>query len=320
MIADERNYLEHRHLLGLEDFERREIELILDTARGFREVLDRPIKMVPALRGLTIANLFFENSTRTRMSFELAQKRLSADTVGLSVSTSSVKKGESLRDTARNIEAMRVDMIVMRHGASGAPHMLTQFVDAQVINAGDGCHEHPTQGLLDAYTLRERLGPLDGKRVVIVGDIRHSRVARSNIYALDALGAEVGVCGPATLLPPAVESLGVKVYPRIEDALSEADALNVLRIQLERQGESYFPSTREYRNLFGITPERLEASKRDVVVLHPGPINRNVELDSRVADGPFSVILDQVTNGVAIRMAVTYLLVQKKLEDVDGNR
>ncbi len=305
--------LDRKDLLGLEELSEREIRLILDTAREFREVLDRPIKTVPAMRGFTIANLFYESSTRTKMSFELAQKRLTADSIGLAVAASSVEKGESLRDTARNIEAMRVDMIVMRHSQSGAPHRLAGQVDAHVVNAGDGCHEHPTQGLLDLYTLLENLDELRGKRIVIVGDIAHSRVARSNIHGLLKMGAEVSVCGPPTLIPIGIEDMGVAVYTRIEDALAEADAINVLRIQLERIGTPLFPSTREYARLFGVTPERLETAKRDILVLHPGPINRNVELDSRVADAPGSVILSQVTNGVAIRMAVTYLLAQKTM-------
>ncbi len=305
--------LERKDLLGIEQLEEREIRLILDTAREFREVLDRPIRAVPALRGFTVANLFFESSTRTKMSFELAQKRLSADSIGLAVAASSVNKGESLRDTAQNIEAMQVDMIVMRHSDSGAPHRLAQQVGAHVVNAGDGCHEHPTQGLLDLYTLLEVLHDLRGKRVVIIGDIAHSRVARSNIHGLRKLGAEVGVCGPPSLIPLGIEELGVRVYGRIEDALSEADAINVLRIQLERIGTSRFPSTREYARLFGITPERLTAAGRDILVLHPGPINRNVELDSRVADAADGLILSQVTNGVAIRMAVTYLLAQQTM-------
>ncbi|MAE69484.1 MAG: aspartate carbamoyltransferase [Gemmatimonadetes bacterium] len=306
--------LDRKDLLGLEELSEREIRLILDTAREFREVLDRPIKTVPAMRGFTIANLFYESSTRTRMSFELAQKRLTADSIGLAVTASSVKKGESLRDTARNIEAMRVDMIVMRHSQSGAPHRLAAQIDAHVVNAGDGCHEHPTQGLLDLYTLLENLGDLRGKRIVIIGDIAHSRVARSNIHGLRRMGAQVGVCGPPTLIPVGIEDLGVTVYPTIEEALAEADAINVLRIQLERIGVPLFPSTREYARLFGVTPARLEVAKREVLVLHPGPINRNVELDSRVADAPGAVILSQVTNGVAIRMAVTYLLAQKTMK------
>lgn len=317
-MSPEQGKLERKDLLGLADLSADEIQLILRNAREFREVLDRPIKQVPALRGLTVANLFFENSTRTKMSFELAQKRLSTNSIGLAVSTSSVKKGESLRDTAQNIEAMRVDMIVMRHNQSGAPHRLARQVRAHVVNAGDGCHEHPTQGLLDLYTMQENLGDLRGKRVVIIGDIAHSRVARSNIHGLRKLGARVGVCGPPTLLPLGIEELA-EVYPHIEDALSEADAINVLRIQLERMGAPLLPSTREYSRLFGITPERLERAGREILVLHPGPINRNVELDSRVADGPASVILSQVTNGVAVRMAVTFLLAKNWMEAGHGS-
>jgi aspartate carbamoyltransferase catalytic subunit len=317
MIAESTG-LARKDLLGLEELGADEIQLILRTAREFREVLDRPIRKVPALRGLTVANLFFENSTRTKMSFELAQKRLSTDSIGFAVSTSSVKKGESLRDTAQNIEAMRVDMIVIRHSESGAPQRLAEMVDAHVVNAGDGCHEHPTQGLLDLYTMSEHFADLRGRRVVIIGDIAHSRVARSNIHGLLKLGARVGVCGPPTLLPMGLTELGVDVYSHVEDALAEAEIINVLRIQLERMGVPLFPSTREYAALFGITPERLRAAGHDILVLHPGPVNRNVELDSRVVDAPGSVILSQVTNGVAVRMAVTYLLAKTRLEAGHG--
>lgn len=300
--------LRSRHLLGIEGLTREEISLILDTSVSFKEILDRPIPKVPTLRGKTIANLFFESSTRTRFSFELAEKRLSADTVNFSASTSSILKGETLKDTARNIEAMKIDSVVIRHSAAGAPHFLAHCLDASVINAGDGTHEHPTQALLDMMTLREKFGKLEKLRVVIVGDIEHSRVARSNIFGLKAVGTRVGVCGPVTLLPREVERLGVTIYPRIEDALSEADVLNVLRIQLERQKGGLFPSLREYRTLFGITRERLDRAGREITIMHPGPINRGVEIDSDVADGDYSVILDQVTNGVAVRMAVLYLL------------
>ncbi|HHS12388.1 MAG TPA: aspartate carbamoyltransferase catalytic subunit [bacterium] len=300
--------LKSRHLLGLDGVSREEIGAIMDTAFSFKKVLKRPIPKVPTLRGKTIVNLFYEASTRTRFSFELAEKRLSADTLNFSTSSSSVLKGETLKDTIRNIEAMKIDFVVMRHGASGAPHFLARCIDASVVNAGDGIHEHPTQALLDMMTIQERLGKIKGLQVVIVGDILHSRVARSNIFGLKTLGACVGVCGPATLIPREVESLGVTVYPHIEDALAEADVLNVLRIQLERQKGGLLPSTREYRQLFGITRQRLEQTNRKVTILHPGPINRGVEIDTDVADGPFSVILDQVTNGVAVRMSVLYLL------------
>jgi aspartate carbamoyltransferase catalytic subunit len=300
--------LKNRHLLGLEGVTKQDISLILKTADSFKEILERPIPKVPTLRGKTVVNLFFEPSTRTRISFELAEKRLSADSVNFSASTSSVLKGETLRDTVRNIEAMRIDMVVMRHSAAGAPHFVASFVDAAVINAGDGAHEHPTQALLDMMTIQEKVGKVDGLRVVIVGDILHSRVARSNIHGLKTMGATVGICGPLTLLPRNIEELGVTIYPHIEDAMAEADVLNVLRIQLERQKGGLFPSLREYRALFGITRERLEKTGRDITIMHPGPINRGVEIDSDVADGDYSVILDQVTNGVAVRMAVLYLL------------
>jgi len=297
-----------KHLLGLEDYSQREILHILDTARSFREVIERPIKRVPTLTGVTVVNLFFEPSTRTRISFELAEKRLSADSVSFAASSSSLSKGETLRDTARNIEAMKIDMVVVRHASSGVPFYLSNVVDASIINAGDGIHEHPTQGLLDLYSLREKVEDIVGKRVCIVGDISHSRVAGSNIPGLQKLGAEVAVCGPPTLIPPRIEELGVRVFYNIEEALEFADVLNVLRIQLERQGGGLFPSLREYREMYGITRERLERHKKDWVIMHPGPINRGVEMDTDVADGPYSIILDQVTNGVAVRMAVLYLL------------
>jgi len=300
--------LRSRHLLGLEGVTNDEIGLILDTAVSFKKVLERPIPKVPTLRGKTVVNLFFEPSTRTRFSFELAEKRLSADSVNFSASTSSVLKGETLKDTVKNIEAMRIDFVVMRHSAAGSCYFVAQHVNAAVINAGDGAHEHPTQGLLDMMTLREKMTKLEGLKVVIVGDIEHSRVARSNIFGLKTMGAQVGICGPATLIPREVEQWGVTVFPHIEDALAEADVLNVLRIQLERQKGGLFPSLREYRSLYGITRERLDRLAKEITIMHPGPINRGVEIDSDVADGDYSVILNQVTNGVAVRMAVLYLL------------
>jgi aspartate carbamoyltransferase catalytic subunit len=300
--------LSSRHLLGLQGVPKEDIQLILDTATTFREVLERPIKRVPTLQGKTIVNLFYENSTRTRISFELAEKRLSADSVNFAVSASSVSKGESFKDTMRNIEAMKVDMVVVRHSAAGAPTYLTKICDANVINAGDGIHEHPTQALLDMYSIREKLMKLEGLKVCIVGDISHSRVALSNIYGLKTMGAEVSVCGPLTMIPRYIEELGVKVIHNIDEAIQENDVLNVLRIQLERKAREYFPSIREYAKYFGITEERLEKNGKDVVILHPGPINRGVELSSGVADGLNQIILRQVTNGVAVRMAVLYLL------------
>ncbi|KUO60774.1 aspartate carbamoyltransferase [bacterium BRH_c32] len=300
--------LSSRHLLGLNGVPREDIELILDTAITFREVLDRPIKKVPTLQGKTIVNLFYENSTRTRISFELAQKRLSADTVNFSTSTSSTKKGETFKDTVRNIEAMKLDMIVVRHESAGVPLYLTKISNANIINAGDGLHEHPTQALLDMYSIKERLGKIEGLKVCIVGDVAHSRVALSNIFGLKTMGAQVSVCGPATMMPLGIEKLGVKVYHDINKAIAENDVLNVLRIQLERNAGSTIPSTREYHNYYGITAERIANYNKEIVILHPGPINRGVEITSEVADGPYQVILDQVTNGVAIRMAVLYLL------------
>ena len=282
--------------------------MILDTAEPFKEISERAIKKVPTLRGATIVNLFFEASTRTRVSFEFAEKRLSADTVNVAASGSSVSKGETLVDTARNLEAMRIDMVVIRHGASGAAQFLAERIESNVINAGDGTHEHPTQGLLDMLTLRDHFGKLEGVKVCIVGDVLHSRVARSNIWGLTKMGAEVGVCGPRSLLPNAIDELGVKVFDRVEEAIEWADALNILRLQLERMTAGYIPSLREYNRVFGVSRERLERAPRDILILHPGPMNRGVEIDSDVADGPFSVILDQVTNGVAVRMAVLYLL------------
>jgi len=300
--------LKSRHLLGLENVPEEDINLILDTAVSFKEVLQRPIKKVPTLQGKTIVNLFFESSTRTRVSFELAARRLSADVTSFQASTSSVNKGETLLDTARNIEAMKVDMVVMRHSAVGAPHFLSRMIKSNVINAGDGTHEHPTQALLDMYTIKEKLGRINGLKVCIVGDISHSRVAMSNIYGLKTMGAEVYVCGPATLIPRHIEKLGVKVYHNIDEVIPEVDVLNILRIQLERQSVGLFPSIREYRTYFGINSERLKRAKKDILIMHPGPINRGVELDADVADGNNSVILDQVENGVAIRMAILYLL------------
>ncbi|MCK4436725.1 aspartate carbamoyltransferase catalytic subunit [bacterium] len=306
-----------KDLLGLEELTAEEINFILDTAESFKEISLRPIKKVPALRGKTIVNLFFEPSTRTRTSFELAAKRLSADTVSISASTSSVVKGETLKDTARNIEAMKVDIIIMRHSMPGAPHLLAKEVTPSIVNAGDGAHEHPTQGLLDIFTMREKKGKIKGLKVTIVGDIAHSRVARSNIWGLCKLGAQVSVAGPATLIPPEVERMGVKVYHQVEPAIKSADVINVLRIQMERQHRSLFPSIREYSQLFGINRERLKVARPDILIMHPGPINRGVELDPDIADGPYSVILDQVTNGLAIRMAVLYLLAGGKGEAVN---
>jgi aspartate carbamoyltransferase catalytic subunit len=297
-----------KDLVGLEYLSRDQIQLILDTAEPFKEVSERPIKKVPALRGKTIVNLFFEASTRTRISFEFAEKRLSADTVNVASQGSSVQKGETLVDTAKNLEAMRIDMVVIRHGASGAAQFLGSRIRSNVINAGDGKHEHPTQVLLDLLTLRDRFGRLEGIKVAICGDVLHSRVARSNIWGLLKLGAEVGICGPASLLPRNIQDLGVTILPRIEDAIQWADALNVLRLQLERMEAGFIPSLREYNRVFGVTTERLSKAAKDLVILHPGPMNRGVEIDSDVADGPHSVILPQVTNGVAVRMAVLYLL------------
>ncbi len=297
-----------KDLLGLEPLSAEQIGLILDTAEPFKEISERAIKKVPALRGQTIVNLFFEASTRTRISFEFAEKRLSADTVSVASSGSSVSKGETLVDTARNLEAMRIDMVVIRHGASGAAAFLADRIESNVINAGDGTHEHPTQGLLDLLTLREHFGSLEGLRVCIVGDVLHSRVARSNIWGLKKMGAEVAVCGPKSLLPHAIADFGVTVFPRVEEAIEWAQALNILRLQLERMHGGYIPSLREYNRVFGVSRERLERAPKDVLILHPGPMNRGVEIDSDVADGPHSVILNQVTNGVAVRMAVLYLL------------
>jgi len=304
--------LSSRHLLGIRDLTPEDIHLIFSQADEFKEVLSRPIKKVPTLRDITVANLFFENSTRTRLSFELAEKRLSADVVNFSASTSSVKKGETLVDTVNNILAMKVDMVVMRHASPGAAVFLSRQIGASIINAGDGTHEHPTQALLDAYSIREKLGEVKGKKVAIVGDITHSRVAISNILCLRKLGAEVMVCGPGTLIPRFVETLGARVTNKLEEALEWSDVVNMLRIQLERQesGVPYFPSLREYAMQYGLTAGKLERLGRNLVIMHPGPINRGVEITSEVADGPHSIILDQVENGVAIRMAVIYLLAQ----------
>ena len=300
--------LSSRHLLGLQGVPKEDIQLILDTASTFREILERPIKRVPTLQGKTIVNLFYENSTRTRISFELAEKRLSADSVNFSVGQSSVTKGETLKDTIKNIEAMKVDIVVVRHSAAGVPNFLSRICNSNIINAGDGIHEHPTQALLDMYSIREKFGKLAGLKVCIVGDVAHSRVALSNIFGLKTIGAQVSVCGPSTMIPKFVEELGVNVIHNIDEAIRENDVLNVLRIQLERKAREYFPSIREYANYFGITQERLEKNGKDILILHPGPINRGVELSSEVADGLNQIILQQVTNGVAVRMAVLYLL------------
>jgi len=300
--------LSTKHLLGIKDLTVQDIHLILDTATQFKEVINRPQKKVPTLRDVTIANVFFENSTRTRISFELAQKRLSADTINFAASNSSVKKGETLLDTVNNILAMKVDMVVMRHSSVGAPHFLSKHVKANIINAGDGTHEHPTQALLDCFSIREKLGDLAGKKICIFGDIVHSRVALSNIFALKKLGAEVRVCGPVTLIPKHIESLGVQVSHNLKESLNWCDVANVLRIQLERQQISYFPSLREYSQYFGINKALLDSLNKEIIIMHPGPINRGVEITSDVADSAHSIILDQVENGVAVRMAVLYLL------------
>jgi aspartate carbamoyltransferase catalytic subunit len=300
------------HILGTKYLTPDDLTLILDTARRFKEVINRPIKKVPSLRDVTIANLFFENSTRTRISFELAEKRLSADVVNFSASSSSVKKGESLLDTVNNILSMKVDMIVMRHPAPGACVFLSKHIDAHIINAGDGTHEHPTQALLDAFSIRERLGTLVDKKVLIVGDVMHSRVALSNIFSLQKLGAKVKICGPPTLIPKYIEKLGVEVIFNIQEGLKWCDVANVLRIQLERQDIKYFPSLREYSQYFGVTKRLLDQLDREIVIMHPGPINRGVEIDSDVADSNHSIILQQVENGVAVRMAALYLLADRR--------
>ncbi|MFD2597566.1 aspartate carbamoyltransferase catalytic subunit [Sphingobacterium corticis] len=304
--------LSTRHLLGIKDLNEQDIALILDTASNFKDVLNRPIKKVPSLRDITIANVFFENSTRTRLSFELAEKRLSADTINFAASSSSVSKGETLIDTVNNILAMKVDMIVMRHPYAGAGVFLSRHIDAQIVNAGDGAHEHPTQALLDSFSIRERLGDVAGKKVAIIGDILHSRVALSNILCLQKQGAEVMVCGPTTLIPKYISSLGVKVEHDLMKALNWCDVANMLRIQLERQDIAYFPSLREYSMLYGLNKEILDSLNKEIVIMHPGPINRGVEITSDVADSDHSIILDQVENGVAVRMAVLYLLAGKR--------
>jgi aspartate carbamoyltransferase catalytic subunit len=299
------------HLIGIKHITKQDIDLIFETADHFKEVINRPIKKVPSLRDVTIANIFFENSTRTKLSFELAQKRLSADVISFSAAQSSVKKGETLIDTVNNILSMKVDMVVMRHSSPGAAHFLSQNVSASIVNAGDGAHEHPTQALLDSFTIREKLGDVGGKKIVIVGDILHSRVALSNIFALQMQGAEVKVCGPKTLIPKYIESLGVTVEPNLRKALEWADVANMLRVQNERLDISYFPTTREYTQQYGVTKELLDSLNKEIVIMHPGPINRGVEITSDVADSQQSVILNQVENGVAVRMAVIYLLASK---------
>ena len=300
--------LKTKHLLGLENIDKKDIKKIIDTGFMFREVLDRPVKKVPSLNGINVLNLFFENSTRTKLSFELAEKRLSADVVNFSASSSSLNKGESFKDTVQNIHAMKIDCIVMRHPTPGSSIQLTDFVDSIVVNAGDGTHEHPTQALLDMMSLQEKFNKLKDLKVCIVGDILHSRVALSNIFGLKKMGAEVMVCGPQHLIPKSLEDLGVKISTNIEDAIDWADALNVLRIQRERMGVGLIPSIREYNDQFGITESRLDRHSKEIVIMHPGPMNRNVEIDSKVADGKSAIILDQVLNGVAVRMSVLYLL------------
>ena len=307
--------LQHKHLLGLEGYPSKDIQTIIDTAFGFRKVLERPIKKVPSLQGKTVVNLFFEMSTRTRISFELAQKRMSADTVTFSVGSSSLNKGESFKDTVQNIEAMKIDAVILRHPASGAPQHLTKFVDAIVINAGDGTHEHPTQAILDMMSLQEQFNNLEGLKVGIIGDISHSRVALSNIFGLTTMGADVMICGPSTLMPPHIEKLGVKVSYDMDEVVDWADAVNILRIQLERMDTGLYPSVREYRELFGLSVERIKRHSKDLVVMHPGPMNRGTEIDSAVADSDRAIILDQVLNGVASRMAILYLLLGGQMEE-----
>jgi aspartate carbamoyltransferase catalytic subunit len=299
------------HLIGIKHITKQDIDLIFETADHFKEVINRPIKKVPSLRDITIANIFFENSTRTKLSFELAQKRLSADVISFSAAQSSVKKGETLIDTVNNILSMKVDMVVMRHSSPGAAHFLSENVKASIVNAGDGAHEHPTQALLDSFTIREKLGDVGGKKIVIVGDILHSRVALSNIFALQMQGAEVKVCGPKTLIPKYIESLGVSVESNLRKALEWCDVANMLRVQNERLDVNYFPSTREYTQQYGVTKELLDSLNKEIVIMHPGPINRGVEVSSDVADSQQSVILEQVENGVAVRMAVIYLLAEQ---------
>lgn len=307
--------LKRKDLLGIEDLSAEEIGLILETAESFREVSEREIKKVPTLRGKTVINLFYEPSTRTRTSFEIAAKRMSADAVNISVSTSSVVKGETLKDTARNLEAMRPDCIVVRHASAGVPMMLAGYVGCSVVNAGDGAHEHPSQALLDILTVKEKKGAIEGLKIAIIGDITHSRVARSNIYGFTKLGAEVTVAGPPTMLPPGIEALGCKATTNVDSAISGADVIMMLRIQTERQKESFFPTVREYSSLYGLNTARLKKAKPDAIILHPGPINRGVEISSEVADGPYSLILDQVTNGVAVRMAIFYMLLGAAREE-----
>lgn len=311
-MAEKSQTLSVKHLLGIKDLTRSDIELIFETANTFKDVLNRPIKKVPSLRDVTIANIFFENSTRTRLSFELAQKRLSADTVNFAASSSSVSKGETLIDTVNNILSMKVDMVVMRHPYAGAGVFLSKHVNAQIVNAGDGAHEHPTQALLDAFSIREKLGELSGKKVAIIGDVLHSRVALSNILCLKKLGAEVMVCGPSTLIPKFIQTLGVKVEHDLIKALNWCDVANMLRIQLERQDIKYFPSLREYSMMYGLNKQILNSLDKEIIVMHPGPINRGVEITSDVADSKQSIILDQVENGVAIRMAVLFLLASQR--------
>jgi len=310
---------DHRHLISLEKFPKKDIQQIIDTAFKFKEVLERPIKKVPSLQGKTIVNLFFENSTRTRISFELAQKRLSVDTVNFSASTSSLKKGESFKDTAQNIEAMKIDAVVMRHPSPGAPYQLKKFINAQIINAGDGTHEHPTQAILDMMSIKEKFGKIKDLNVAIIGDIYHSRVARSNIYGLVTMGANVTVCGPPNLVPKEISDLGVDVNYDIDEVVEWADAVNILRIQRERMGIGLIPSSREYRRLFGVTYERISRRDKELVIMHPGPMNRGVEIDSEVADSDQAIILEQVLNGVASRMSILYLLLGAKEEDDDEN-
>ncbi|MRX45936.1 aspartate carbamoyltransferase catalytic subunit [Pedobacter puniceum] len=311
-MPEQANRLSSKHLLGIKDLNTKDIELILETADTFKDVINRPIKKVPSLRDITIANIFFENSTRTKLSFELAQKRLSADVINFAASSSSVSKGETLIDTVNNILSMKVDMVVMRHPYAGAGVFLSKHINAQIVNAGDGAHEHPTQALLDAFSIREKYGDVAGKKVVIVGDILHSRVALSNILCLQKLGAEVKVCGPTTLIPKYIHTLGVKVEHDLRKALNWCDVANMLRIQLERQDIKYFPSLREYSMMYGLNKQILDSLDKEITIMHPGPINRGVEITSDVADSKQSIILDQVENGVAVRMAVLYLLASQK--------
>jgi aspartate carbamoyltransferase catalytic subunit len=311
--------LSSKHLLGIKDINAEDINLIFETADNFKDVINRPIKKVPSLRDITVANLFFENSTRTKLSFELAEKRLSADVVNFSSASSSVKKGESLLDTVNNILSMKVDMIVMRHPAQGAPHFLSKHIDANIINAGDGTHEHPTQALLDAYSMREKLGDLRGKKIAIIGDIKHSRVALSNIFCLQRLGAKVRVCGPPTLIPKFMPSLGVEVSYNVQETLHWCDVANILRIQLERQNIKYIPSLREYSLHFGVNKEMVTQLDKEIIIMHPGPMNRGIEISSEVADSEHAIILDQVENGVAVRMAILFLLASGRDSGKEGD-